>query len=220
MSRCDDALRQAESVGHPFRITLILYVFTMVYQAIGDVENTRDYADRLITFCKRQGSSHFLSQGMVFRAWAEFKMGGGKPAVDKMRAGLKQHLETGAIVTHTYHIALLAEALAELGSYDEALGLVRRGLKMIEDHGDRRWLADLHRVHGDLLAAKPEPEPEAALDAYDLSLDVARAQLAKSFELRTLVRKARLLAGRDGAQRRQGLRKPMRSSRKAVIRPT
>jgi predicted ATPase len=95
---------------------------------------------------------------------------------------------------------LLAEALAELGSYDEALGLVRRGLKMIEDHGDRRWLADLHRVHGDLLAAKPEPEPEAALDAYDLSLDVARAQLAKSFELRTLVRKARLLAGRDGAQ--------------------
>jgi len=51
-----------------------------------------------------------------------------------------------------------------------------------------------------LLAAKPEPEPEAALDAYDLSLDVARAQLAKSFELRTLVRKTRLLAGRDGAQ--------------------
>ncbi len=200
VSRCADALKQAESVGHPFTITLILYVFTMVYQAIGDVENTRNYADRLIAFCKRQGSSHFLSQGMVFRAWAEFKMGGGKLAVDKMHAGLKQHLETGAIVTHTYHTALLAEALAALGSYDQALDLIRGGLKMIEDHGDRRWLADLHRVHGDLLAAKPEPEPEAALAAYNRSLDVARAQSAKSFELRTLVRIVRLLAGNEGAQ--------------------
>jgi predicted ATPase len=200
VSRCADALKQAESVGHPFTITLILYVFTMVYQAIGDVENTRNSADRLIAFCKSQGSSHFLSQGMVFRAWAEFRMGGGKPAVDKMHAGLKQHLETGAIVTHTYHTALLAEALAALGSYDHALGLIRDGLKMIEKHGDRRWLADLHRVHGDLLAAKPEPEPEAALAAYNRSLDVARAQSAKSFELRTLVRMVRLLAGCEGAE--------------------
>jgi predicted ATPase len=172
----------------------------MVYQAIGDVESTRNYADRLITFCKRQGSSHFLSQGIVFRAWAEFRMGGGKLAVDKMHAGLKQHLKTGAIVTHTYHTALLAEALAALGSYDQALDLIRSGLKMIEDHGDRRWLADLHRVHGDLLAAKPEPEPEAALAAYNQSLDVARAQSAKSFELRTLVRMVRLLAGNEGAR--------------------
>ena len=137
---------------------------------------------------------------MVFRAWAEFRMGGGKPAVDKMHAGLKQHLETGAIVTHTYHTALLAEALAALGSYDHALELVRDGLKMIEKHGDQRWLADLHRVHGDLLAAKPEPEPEAALAAYNRSLDVARAQNAKSFELRTLVRMVRLLARGEGAE--------------------
>ena len=199
-ARCADALRQAEEVGHPFTITLILYVFTMVHQAIGDVEKTRDYADRLITFCKRQGSSHFLSQGMVLKAWAEFKMGGGKPAADRMHAGLKRHLETGAIVTHTYLAALLAEALAALGSYDQALGLIRSGLKMIEDHGDRRWLADLHRVHGDLLAAKPEPEPDAAMTAYHRSLDVARAQGAKSFELRTLVRMVRLLEGGAGTQ--------------------
>jgi len=200
ISRCADALKQAENVGHPFTITLILYVFTLVHQAVGDVEKTRNYADRLITYCKRQGSSHFLSQGMVLKAWAEFRCGGGKLAVDRMHAGLKQHLETGAIVTHTYLAALLAEALAAIGSYDQALGLIRSGLKMIEDHGDRRWLADLHRVHGDLFAAKPDPEPDAALAAYNRSLDVARAQGAKSFELRTLVRIVRLLDGSEGAQ--------------------
>jgi len=200
VARCNEALKQAESVGHAFTIALMLFVLAMLHQAIGDVESTRNYADRLITYCKRQGSSHFLSQGMVFRAWAEFKMGGGKPAVDKMYAALKQHLETGAIVTHSHHAATLAEALAAIGSYEQALDLIRRGLQMIADHGDRRWLAELHRVHGDLLAAKPDPEPEAALDAYNRSLGVARAQNAKSFELRTLVRMARLLAGSDGEQ--------------------
>lgn len=197
VSRCTDALQQAEAVGHAFTIALMLFVLAMLYQAIGDVENTRNYADRLITFCKRQGSSHFLSQGMVFKAWAEFKMGGGKPAVDRMYSALKQHLETGAIVTHSHHAATLAEALGAIGAYDEGFDLVRRGLKMIEDHGDRRWLADLHRVYGDLLAAKPDPDPDAALAAYDRSLEVARAQGARSFELRTLVRIVRLLAGKE-----------------------
>ena len=200
VSRCADALKQAETVGHAFTVALIIFVFTMVYQANGDVENTRNYADRLITFCKRQGSSHFLSQGQLFKAWAEFKTGGGKPAVERMHAALKRHLETGAIVTHTYHMPTLAEALAAIGSYDQALDLIRRGLQMIEDHGDRRWLADLYRVQGDLLASKPDPDRKAALAAYNRSLEVARAQGGKSFELRTLVRMVRLLAGSEGAQ--------------------
>lgn len=197
VARCNEALEQAESVGHAFTIALMFFVLAMLYQAIGDIENTGIYADRLIAFCKRQGSSHFLSQGMVFKAWAEFRSGGGKPAVDKMHAALKQHLETGAIVTHSHHAATLAEAMAAIGEHDQALDLVRRGLKMIEDHGDRRWLAELHRVHGDLLAARADRA--GALAAYARSLEVARTQGAKSFELRTLVRLVRLTDGSEGA---------------------
>jgi predicted ATPase len=114
-----------------------------------------------------------------------------------MLSGLKEHLETGAIVSHTYHIALLAEALAVLGDYDRGLSLVSDGLQMIEKHGDRRWLADLHRVRGDLLAAKPDPDIDAARNAYQKSLEVAREQTAKSFELRTTIQLSRLLAN-DG----------------------
>lgn len=199
VARCNEALKQAESVGHAFTIALMFFVLAMLYQAIGDVENTSIYADRLIAFCKRQGSSHFLSQGMVFKAWAEFKKGGGELAVDKMHSALKQHLETGAIVTHSHHAATLAEAMAAIGAHDRALDLVHLGLKMIEDHGDRRWLAELHRVHGDLLAAPPIADRDAALAAYARSLEVARAQGAKSFELRTLVRLVRLADGSDAA---------------------
>src|SRR4051812_21785525 len=72
------------NTGNPFTITLSLYVFTMVHQAIGDAGKTRDYADHLITFCNRKGSSPFLSQGMVLRARVEFTLGGSKLTVDKM----------------------------------------------------------------------------------------------------------------------------------------
>jgi predicted ATPase len=197
ISRCEEALRLAEKVEHPFTVALILYVYVMVYQACGDIANTKKYADRLIMFCTRQGSTHFLSQGKVFRAWADFHGGGGERAIVNMLSGLKEHLETGAIVSHTYHIALLAEALAVLGDYDRGLSLVSDGLQMIEKHGDRRWLADLHRVRGDLLAAKPDPDIDAARNAYQKSLEVAREQTAKSFELRTTIQLSRLLAN-DG----------------------
>lgn len=194
VAQCDAALRLAEEVGHPFTITLILYVYTMVHQACGDVANTRKYADLLIDFCTRQGSSHFLSQGKVFSAWASFRGGGKEEAMERMSLGLKQHLETGAIVTHTYHIALLAESLAVLGEHARGLSLLTDGLKMIREHGDRRWEADLYRVRGDLLSTKPNPDYAAARDAYLQSLTIAREQSAKSFELRTTIRLSRLLA--------------------------
>lgn len=194
ISKCKEALRLAEAVGHPFTITLIFYVHTMIYQACGDIENTKRYANMLMMFCKRQGSTHFLSQAKVFSAWADFRTNGAdKDAMDKMMSGLKEHLNTGAIVTHTYHIAFLAEALVELGDFEQGLQLIEDGLEMIKDHGDRRWEADLYRVHGDLLRAKPDAELAAAREAYQTSLDIAREQNAKSFELRTSIRISRML---------------------------
>jgi len=194
VARCHEALQLAREVGHPFTITLILYVYAMVYQACGDVANTKKYADLLIDFSTRQGSTHFLTQGKVFSGWAHFWGGGEEEAMEKMLSGLKEHLETGAIVTHTYHIALLAEALAELGDHERGLTLLADGLDLIREHGDRRWEADLYRVRGDLLAAKPSPDSSGAMEAYLQSLKIARAQAAKSFELRTTIRLSRLLA--------------------------
>jgi predicted ATPase len=200
VAECDAALALAEEVGHPFTITLILYVVTMVYQASGDVEKTNTYAERLIDFCARQGSTHFLSQGKVFSAWAHFQEGGQENAMDNMLSGLREHLQTGAIVTHTYHIALLAEALSKLGKHERGLSLLADGLDMIREHGDRRWEADLHRVKGDLLATKAEPDVAAAKLAYEQSLAVAREQGAKSFELRTTIHLSRLIAQEGNAE--------------------
>ena len=92
------------------------------------------------------------------RTWG----GGEEEAVERMSTGLKEHLDTGAIVTHTYHIALLAEALAELGDHERGLTLLADGLDLIREHGDRRWEADLYRVRGDILAAKPSPDSSGA----------------------------------------------------------
>lgn len=194
VSRCHDALELAHEVGHPFTITLILYVYVMVYQACGDVANTKKYAELLIDFSTRQGSTHFLSQGKVFSGWADFWGGGDEEAMEKMLSGLKEHLHTGAIVTHTYHIALLAEALAQLGDHERGLTLLTDGLDLIRSHGDRRWEADLYRVRGDLLASKSSPDSSGAMEAYRRSLEIAGEQAARSFELRTTIRLSRLLA--------------------------
>jgi predicted ATPase len=199
MARCQEAHILAEEVGHAFSITLTLYMYAMLYQARGDVENTKKFSDHLVDFCTRQGSRHFLTHGRIFSGWANFKITRDADSVERMLLGLKEHLDTGAIVTHTYHIALLADALAEIGDHERGLSILEDGIDMINTHGDRRWAADLHRVKGDLLATKSAPDVEAAIQAYSQSLEIAREQAAKSFELRTTIGLSRLLAkeGRD-----------------------
>src|SRR5262249_13032724 len=145
-------------------------------------------ADELIAFCTRQGSRHFLTFGKVIRGWATFASGKEREGIAQMSSALEQHLETGSIGTHTFHIAHLAEAYGQVRQHDKGLELVDEGLKVVRDHGDARWKADLYRVRGDLLAARAHPDLEAAREAYESSLQTARAQEGKSFQLRTTIR--------------------------------
>ncbi|NKB33107.1 MAG: TIR domain-containing protein [Pseudomonadales bacterium] len=193
VSECLAAIKLAEEVGHPFTISLTLYMIAMVFQARGDVSETQKYADTLIDFSTRQGSTHFLTHGRIFSAWAQFWSGSRDEAIEKMLKGFQEYLDTGAIVSHTYHIALLAESLSDLGEHQRALSLVNEGVDLIQEHADRRWEADLLRVKGDILSILSSDDSSFALEAYSKSIKIAKTQLAKSFELRSTVKLCEIL---------------------------
>jgi len=85
-----------------------------------------------------------------------------------------------------------ADSLVELGRTDEALELVAQALEQIArpDWGERLHLAEILRIHGKALERRQEVD--AAQQNYLDSLDWARKQQAKSWELRTSMSLARL----------------------------
>jgi predicted ATPase len=89
--------------------------------------------------------------------------------------------------------SVLAERMAQLGDLDAVLDLIDEGIPQVEQPGweERVWYAEILRIKGWLLARKSDLQ--SAEGSYLASLDWARRQQAKSWELRTATSYAHLL---------------------------
>jgi predicted ATPase len=99
----------------------------------------------------------------------------------------------GAQLVQPYLKSVLAETTAQLGDLAGALVLIDEAIAQIERPGweERYYYPEALRIRGWLLAVKGDPE--RAESAYIASLDWARTQQAKSWELRTATSYAQLL---------------------------
>ena len=107
--------------------------------------------------------------------------------------GLTVWEEGGGRVGSPYLKSVLAEGMAELGNITRALDLVDEAIVQIGRPGweERYYYAEVLRIRGWLLSLRGDPA--AAERAYIASLDWARQQQAKSWELRTATSYARLM---------------------------
>jgi len=85
----------------------------------------------------------------------------------------------------------LAETQQAGGQLAEARATVAAALAISAQSGQPGMDVDLHRLDGDLILATGGA-PEEAAARYQQALDIARAQVAKSFELRAATSLARL----------------------------
>jgi predicted ATPase len=153
------------------------------------------------------GLSFWMAGSAVLRGWAIAADGEGEHGISEMRRGLVDWQATGSVTYRTYYLGLLAEAIAEHGSAEEAADLLREALELVDDTGERLWEAELHRLLGEVtlkLDADGEAMPEGAMRMIEQAADIASGQLAKSLQLRICLSRAKLQphAESNGALRR------------------
>src|SRR3954468_9375160 len=102
-------------------------------------------------------------------------------------------------------LRLLAEAEAAAGRCDAALAMIDTDLEKMMQTGERWYLAEGHRVRGELLLKVLPPNIEATEKAFIQAIEVAREQSAKRFELRAAMRLAQLWARQGKRTEHQGL---------------
>jgi predicted ATPase len=113
--------------------------------------------------------------------------------VASLRVGLTRSEASGHRINFPYWKAALAEGVGRLGDVDGALDLIQESIAQVERPGweERSSYAEILRIKGWLLARKGDLE--GAEHNYIASLDWARHQQAKSWELRTSTSYARLM---------------------------
>ena len=118
----------------------------------------------------------------------------GDPAggIEEMRRGLAGLRETGAEFGVRYLYSRMGEVCRRAERLDQALTATKDGMAVSERNEDRFGLPELHRVRGAVLLARSTRNRSRAEACFQDALAAARAQKAKSLELRAAMSLARL----------------------------
>jgi class 3 adenylate cyclase/tetratricopeptide (TPR) repeat protein len=189
----DEKDAHARRRGHPFDLGWALATGVHEFDHRCSHEDLRKRAEE----CERLGRENSMPMlwavlARVPRAEAFIREGKPAEAIAPLKAGLKLWDATGGKLRSPTLKALLAECLALTGDLDDALHLIDEQIAQIErpGWGERLHYAEILRVKGWMLSLKGDVE--GAERTFLASLDWARRQQAKSWELRTSTSLARL----------------------------
>ena len=199
VARSKESLALADALHHPFSQAIALSFAAMLHHARHDPAATRQFAEQTIALCAEHGIAIFLEMGKIMLGWANNQEREGTEGIELIREAISDWRASGAELVIPQFQQVLAAALAECGSYDEALLAVEEALSVISNTGDRSFEADCWRWKGELLWRRREgadsihSEAEACLHK---AIAIARQQKAVSLELRAHLRLSPLLAAR------------------------
>jgi class 3 adenylate cyclase/predicted ATPase len=189
--RSDEAVGEAEKLSHPNTVAQALYFACLFRVAARDAEDLRELAEALIAVARDHGLAHFLAVGRAMRGRVLVAQGTTEEGLAELEQGVAAIQASGTRVMSPYTSALLADARASAGQAREAVS--RAAEVPAWKGGSSFWYeAEVHRLSGETLLSPPElnlPEAEAC---FRRSIEIAREQQAKLWELRAATNLARL----------------------------
>ena len=186
-----EGLRLAEELAHPFSQAFALGVSATFYCRSRATREANECLDKLFPLAEEQQFNMWTSHATSMRGVTRIQSGNRSEGIEALIKELDRAKSIGVAQSRAYQLSLLAEAQGAAGETGHGLETLEQALAHVEESDERLAEADIHRIKGDLLLLSGESD-ERAEECYHQSLDVARRQSAKSWELRTTISLARL----------------------------
>jgi predicted ATPase len=130
--------------------------------------------------------------GMMFKACASAFAGDAAHGAQTIASSIAFFRSTGATVLLPFIQSCLARAHAASGQFEDAWQSIDTATTMLETSGERWCEAEVHRMAGEIELMLPAPDTGKAQTYFERAVEVARAQQARSWELRAATSLARL----------------------------
>jgi predicted ATPase len=182
------AVRGAERLGHPLTLAWALQWAAYVHVFRREPSAAADCAGRALKICEEHRIAQYHPIAVCANGWALHATGESEKGLAQIEQGVESY---GIGMSQPTLLGLQADALLAIDKPEAALAAVAAGLKAVEKMGGAQLEAELYRLRGEasLAGAGTVSEAEAAIEK---SIDVARRQNAKSWELRCAMSLARL----------------------------
>ena len=185
-----EAMILAERSLEPLGITVVSFFMTLVAQYRAELEYTAEATERMFALDAQYGIPLNHAGGRVAQGWIWVQQGRLVEGIAEIRAGIDQMIAMNHTMFQTHRLAWLAEAQMQTGQWADAAATLDEGFAMSDQSGQRSGDAELHRLRGEWLVQHERyVEAEASFEG---AIEIARAQEAKSFELRAVMSLCRL----------------------------
>ncbi len=200
-----DAVSDARALGHAASLTyaLLFTWFTQIF--CGNYSTAAAQADEIVTIADEKGSVLWNACGVVVQGCGAALTGRASDAVEIIMRGIGALRSTGLSLWSPVWLSFLAKAHSELGQIGDAQRYLEEALAMTETTGETWYEAELYRMAGEVALLEPKPDVAKAEAYFNRSLDVARKQQAKSWELRAATSLARLWRDRGKREKARDL---------------
>jgi predicted ATPase len=180
----EHALKDAREVGQAATLMYALDVILITHVYSGNYAAANAQLDEVIALAGEKGTLFWKAFGMICQGWVLALTGKASFAIQMITSGITAFRSTGATAWMPFHLSHLTSAYADVGDFDDARCCIGEAVTTIETSKERWFEAEVHRTAGEIALIAPEPDAAKAEAYFDHALAVARAQQAKSWELR------------------------------------
>lgn len=178
---------EASALGHVTTLSnaIVDAAFPLTFLQ-GDLDRARTYCSQLQEITDSYGLDIWGTYAQCFEGQLLVRENRSVEGVEKLRAGVDRLEGAGFILYRNGLLATLAEGLANIGQYSDALSTVDNAIAHCASSGEKWCLAELHRVRGLVLAMQRSPDAESEAEReFKASLGIAQKQGALAWEKAT-----------------------------------
>jgi predicted ATPase len=197
----DGALKHAREIGQAATLMLALNHTAIPYTLCGDYDAVAAQAQEVVVLAEEKGSLFWKAFGFMNRGSVLARTSSTSDGIEMLISGIAAWRTTGATLHLPLYLPHLARALAELGQFEDAWRCVGEAMNLVETTKEIWGEAEVHRIAGEIALMLPQSDAPRAEAYFERALSVARAQQAKSWELRAATSLSRLW--RDQGKRQQ-----------------
>jgi predicted ATPase len=121
-----------------------------------DVAAARDHAQAAIDLSQRHGLRMWGAYGTLLHGWALVEQGQGEQGLAELRDGTAGWRAAGYANFVPFFLGLQAEACLKMARLEAAAAALAEALAVVSKAKDRFWLAELHRLEGELVLRRDD----------------------------------------------------------------
>jgi adenylate cyclase len=191
-----EAVAIADELQDPFTLAVAIDMAALSCEFSRQYERMDHHIDRAQEIAGEHGFANWaalarMHQGSLLVHREDFETG-----IAELQDGIEAYKATRQTLFLSYYLCRLAECNLLAGRLDDARRELESALAFSERTGERWWDAEIHRLKGKI-AAENAADIDSAQVCFQRAIETARAQGARSLELRSAIALARLWRDQD-----------------------